>query len=96
MGKTRGRRYLAPIALAGVFGLVLTGCAEGGSDTPGASGSAGQAIPGVAETIVSGGAPRSMRSHIPNLCRRHAGLATTLSYRDDTLISFKSGWQPED
>ena len=44
MGKTRGRRYLAPIALAGVFGLVLTGCAEGGSDTPGASGSAGGTV----------------------------------------------------
>ncbi|MEZ5214467.1 MAG: hypothetical protein R2692_07035 [Microbacterium sp.] len=44
MGMTRGRRYLAPIALAGVFGLVLTGCAEGGSDTPGASGSAGGTV----------------------------------------------------
>jgi len=32
------RRLIAPLALVGVFGLVLTGCAEGGGDTGGPSG----------------------------------------------------------
>ena len=44
MGTSRSRRYLAPIALAGVFGLALTGCAEGGDSDSGSSGSAGGTV----------------------------------------------------
>jgi len=44
MGMSRSRRYLAPIALAGVFGLALTGCAEGGDSGSGESGDAGGTV----------------------------------------------------